>query len=557
MDINLNSTSIPQPISNNHEFNEDSNDRLALPLHLQHLENALSIDCFARQVQSMVDTSSKSVNNETSVNVSKQQLKTVKTRLYNLSKVKKTKKWIKDVLLDKSDSSESDSEAQMKAKDTSKLHGDSVHDLIKFENLKRKLKQPKVTKSTKDESGIKKLVKFNSSDLLGTNFDFKTQSSSKSIFSEEGSHDISSLPVSTSIKSKKGKVASANNVKAAGGKKRAILPRATPSPAPTIASLATVKENGSFEKAIIPEVPAKISSTTVKEPELLPMVPSTSTLTTNSFIDDTHIKIEPPSVAISSSSVDLNSTCLLSNSKQLNSFLSLDSVDSLKFKDRLLDEIPYDMTLPDEILQTESTFNQCDTLVSRSIVNEAMVYNTNLPDEIFDTEESNNSVISQTLSSPSPSMSLYNPTSTVKINSAIARPVTAPSTPTGLTSSQSGKRKSKPLQPRSNLSKGDLPLSSSTSSLATASPDTTDAIKRKKVWMFIVKNEILKNYMQLSSTKVSNCSTRKSLAETCKQNHLRLVIKWHQMSPSKDINTTLREEMFQYWSSESSNMSLE
>ena len=87
---------------------------------------------------------------------------------------------------------------------------------------------------------------------------------------------------------------------------------------------------------------------------------------------------------------------MTSNSKQLNSLsLSVDSVDSMRYKD----EIPYDMTLPDEILQTESSFNPSDAIVTRPpCVTEEIVYNTNLPDEIFDTEESNISAISQTLS---------------------------------------------------------------------------------------------------------------------------------------------------------------
>lgn len=521
------------------ELGDELDENIALPLHLQRLENALSVDTFVRQVQSFVAPSNNTSNNESAGNLSKQHLRTIKTRLYNLSKVKKPKKWIKDILLDKSDSSDSDLEMPNCEKvDSYQLYEDSVHDMIKFQNLKRKFNSE--SHQIKQESSGNKSFKLNSSELLGTNFIMKTQLTARSAHEESSSTDANGS-VSVSGKSKKAKAASSGKSTAAKKKSNAAMTSIS-SATSTVASTAvglTFKENGSLDKASpVPIVAAK-SSLLVKPNQPSPTFDSASKSIAS--VVEAFSKVESPIVQ---TTTDVkNFTSMASNSKQLNSSLSLDSVDSMRYKERLLDEIPYDMTLPDEILQTESSFNPSDAIVSRPRTEE-IVYNTNLPDEIFDTEESNISVISQTLSSPSPSINLYNPSPSVKLNSAISRPVTAPSTPTGLTSTS--KRKAKSLQPRRPVSKNkNIPLGPTGS----ASPDTTDALQRKKVWMDIVKDEIPKSHMQMVETKISNGLIRKSHAKLCVENHSAVIKRWIN-EPSPKLEASIREEMFKFWSKE-------
>lgn len=58
----------------------------------------------------------------------------MKTRVYNLSKVKKNKKWLKNILLDKSDSSDSELESEAKSEEC-------IRDMIRFHNLQKKAKR--------------------------------------------------------------------------------------------------------------------------------------------------------------------------------------------------------------------------------------------------------------------------------------------------------------------------------------------------------------------------------------------------------------------------------
>lgn len=530
------SASNSQSCVKNEAVNEDYDENIALPLHLQRLENAMRVDNLFRQVQSFIEPPHNSVSNESTVSVSKQHLRTIKTRLYNLSKVKKNKKWIKDILLDKSDSSDSELEVAVNG-DSGRIYEESISDMIKFENLKRKYKQG--PNDVKDEPVATRTPKFYSSELLGSSFDLKTQSMTRSSTNEDlGNINGLNGPTSTSGKGKKPK-ASSTGAKNTGGKKKQN--RATPSPSPAIPTT-----TGVAVKEV--ETPDRTNISTLTKGSLLlnsnQPSPSVNLTKANSSLVEALSKVDSP--LVQSAVESKNSLNLTSSSRHLNSSLSLsvDSVDSIRYKERLLDEIPYDMTLPDEILQTESSFNPPSAIISRLSVTEEIVYNTNLPDEIFDTEESNISVISQTLSSPSPSVNLYNPSANVKLNSAISRPVTAPSTPTGLTSSHAGKNKSKSLQPRRHVSKNNL-----NAPLGVSSPDTTDAFQRKKVWMFIIKNEIPRVQTQMLATKVSNCTIRKLLADSCKQKHFSVIIKWRNAT-SPSSSASVGEEMFQFWSKE-------
>ncbi|CAG2122032.1 unnamed protein product, partial [Medioppia subpectinata] len=72
------------------------NQLMAKPVYLQRLEHALRLDGLIAQVHRSLNE--KNLDEELNTNISKQQSKAVKTRVYNLSKVKKNKKWLKNIL---------------------------------------------------------------------------------------------------------------------------------------------------------------------------------------------------------------------------------------------------------------------------------------------------------------------------------------------------------------------------------------------------------------------------------------------------------------------------
>uniref|UniRef100_A0A8K9UZR3 Chromatin-remodeling ATPase INO80 n=1 Tax=Oncorhynchus mykiss TaxID=8022 RepID=A0A8K9UZR3_ONCMY len=79
-----------------------SSSGLAKPLHLQHLERSLRLDSFLRQTASTLDFPSRSF-------LFSPEHKEDKASLYNFSKLKKSRKWLKSILLS-DDTSESDTE---------------------------------------------------------------------------------------------------------------------------------------------------------------------------------------------------------------------------------------------------------------------------------------------------------------------------------------------------------------------------------------------------------------------------------------------------------------
>ncbi|CAG2164336.1 unnamed protein product, partial [Oppiella nova] len=121
--------------SNDHKSVHSFGNRLAKPLYLQRLENALRLDGLIAQVERTLND--KSLDEELTTNVSKQQSKAVKTRVYNLSKVKKNKKWLKNILLDKSDSSGTDDDL---SGDEHKSD-DCLREMLRFHRLQKKARK--------------------------------------------------------------------------------------------------------------------------------------------------------------------------------------------------------------------------------------------------------------------------------------------------------------------------------------------------------------------------------------------------------------------------------
>jgi len=452
--------------------------RLAKPLHLQRLERALRIDHLLRQVESFLDDPA---DEPLLVPLHKGQIRTLKTRAYNLSKVTKSKKWLKSVLLDKSDS-DSDFGDDFSNYQNEDEEDESIEDMIRYANMRKHVK--------KGMLGVE-------DDLFG---ELKVQSNPYKSYSASiiSSSSVSKPPNSPS------KTATLTDGKA---KK----PRKTNSKTPS-------RKKVSSSSAVLP-----------------PIAASTSTTLTNAGIQRSHSLDSAPATLPDSISItpipilgSIGASSLPSSSASSIS-VSVCEDPIKRFKaDKLLDEIPYDMTLPDEILQSESS-NEADGPPSctRSL-NDEVVYTNKLPVDIFDTE-SNNSLLSQCMSSPP---SIVHPT---PILPSSVKSATAPSTPTGLSKSHSklsfnSKNRWKPIRKPAPLPPVSISLQTSASTPATPtsvsssiagtcsiSHDTIIRARRKGLWLSITKNDIPRKHsaiMRLHLSKVSQC---KILAEACKE----------------------------------------
>ena len=157
--------------------------RIAKPLHLQRLEAALDLTLLMRQVQSFIGpnvklampSDHKHVSSLSTMSISasdpplKPSLKSIKAKSYNLSKVKKSKRWIKNVILDGQLSSDDEDEETLfksmtasglsrasltkEGKRKKKKEDDMVNDMIKFNNFTRKFKKELEEKKAAEADG--------------------------------------------------------------------------------------------------------------------------------------------------------------------------------------------------------------------------------------------------------------------------------------------------------------------------------------------------------------------------------------------------------------------
>lgn len=365
-------------------------------------------------------------------NISKQQLKATKTRIYNLSKVKKNKKWLKNILLDKSDSSESDLESEQQA-------DECIRDMIRFHQL-----QKKTRKEFESNPQAKQYQNYSLSLLA-------SQSQTSSLLSSNA--NLVSSPSKKTSKSKSKK-----------------------------------------SKSIV------ISAT------------------------ETRVKNEPNSSFASIITSQVDSTNVNVNLKaNLNE-------SSLKIE-KLLDENKYDTTLPDDILQTESSSMPFpDPLSSSSStfkINENVT--SQLPDEIFDTEESSGSVLSQTLSQPTPTSSLPSFT--------LPKCSTAPPTPTA------SARSSPPLIPMKAIKK----LSKKKQTVQ--DKEAVANMKRNRLWVSIARKEIPKAHKQKMAAKKEQLTNAKRMANWCQREKRKATLA-HQKQFCRDQYSRARrltKEMLLYW----------
>lgn len=465
-----------------------SESQIATPLHLQRLERALRVDLLMRQVRSFVAGDSELVSDEMLVPINKQQMRSIKTKAYNLSKVKKSKKWLKNALIEKSSSESSEPEEQTDDDDGDESADEQmVQQMIKFQNFKRKVRKdfmnsfdcpgsvPPALKSFKSYSSS--LV----SSALAQSF----------VTPAEPPVRLTGKTVSDP-KSKKSRSA----VKSATKRKKADVDC----------------ENTTVSVS-------KIVPTSAQSESPITLLPSEST-----SIPDTM------SVSTTLSTPPLPASLTLSVS---------DSVDSIKkFKlEKMLDEIPYDMTLPDEILQTESS----DAAPSPSTVpTDEIVYSTLLPDEIF--EESSNSLLSQTLSSPS----------SVAVPPASShKSATAPPTPTGLSGSASLKKshhhltKWKPIRKTNQSPVVAAVATSAPTSVQPQSPESSVSAKRKRVWTAVVKC-IPKTQEQVMKERKDGLANCRRLSSWCREEHRNILKRWSLLLTDDPIHD-LRRQMLAFW----------
>ncbi|KAI1309037.1 hypothetical protein HDE_00239 [Halotydeus destructor] len=140
MDVNMkfdgsvNSSNQKETESSHHQVPAQ---KLAKPIHLQRLEKALSLNLLVRQVESCIGNKSDLIKPEDSllVPLSKQTTRNLKSRVYNVSKVKKSKKWLKNILLEKSSSEDSDQE------DGTGNLNESLQEMLNFHKLSLKAKK--------------------------------------------------------------------------------------------------------------------------------------------------------------------------------------------------------------------------------------------------------------------------------------------------------------------------------------------------------------------------------------------------------------------------------
>lgn len=457
--------------------------KLAIPLHLQRLEQALRVDLLMKQVQSYVGSDVDEKADEMLVPINKQQQRAIKTKAYNLSKVKKSKKWIKNVLIEKSSDSEDGTDDDCE---------EMVRDLIKFQNFKRKVRKEFADTSSSccSPSPALKPYKCYSTSLLS--------SALSPSFVEE-------KPVSAAKQAAESKAKKSRPSKASAKRKASAV-----APQPAAACPAT-------QVTALPSSPAPMQ------------------------------RSETGSIADSVSASTVSTPSLSSSLPASLNHSVTDSVDSIrKFNlEKMLDQIPYDMTLPDEILQSESS----DAVLSPSTaLTDEIVYSSQLPDEIFDTEESSNSLLSQTLSSP--------PSVVPPLAASLSghKAATAPPTPTGLSgsvaSSKSGPKNA--IKWKAIRRANQPPLTALSTSISAPSSQSSSqnsevliSARRKRVWATVVKC-IPKTQEQVVNDKQTGIANCRKISGWCREEHSSILKKWAGLLAADPANQ-VRKQMLDFW----------
>ena len=390
----------------------------------------------------------------------KQQLRGAKSRVYNFSKIKKSKKWLKNILLDRSDFGDSDFEINGNNSD------DYVRDMIRFHNLQKKVKREL-------NNGLEASQYHNFS---------------SSLLPSAGSDIL----YSNNIKEKR----NISKTNSKGGNKRKAC--SSTSPVSVLPFNHTPVPSDKLSNIV------KINSTTSMN----------ITSNSNSISND---KTLSKTATTSTSTVTLPSNSLLSDPL-------INDSKRIKLETKMLDEIPYDTTLPDEILQSESSATAPDLGSSCiPVVNNEIFYSSQLPDEIFDNEESSASLYqlqtSKSFSLPS-NLTQYKNVSTSESRS------NSPA----LIINTKGKGKSK-------------------SKSSSKDQEASMNLKRKRLWIAIVRKEIPRAQKQKLAARKETLTNCKKMVNWCQREKRKLIL-LRQKQYCRDQFSKIRrltKEMLAYW----------
>lgn len=321
--------------------------------------------------------------------LSKPQTRTLKTRAYDLTKVKKSKKWLKNILLEKSDSSDDDvGDNNNNNRSDGQPMNDGVADMLRFhklsKNTKREFESGEVESPTQyrqystsllpPSSGPSLMYQVspsvnNNASMVSLNYPMKPVK--KALTPTPRPKPKKKLPPAppfpNEVKDESSVAGPSNHCDEADGAKPLLVPKLEP------------EEKVITSSANLASIIDSVASNFAAEPE-----------TDTKPLTNVPIKVDPDAAPV-----------------KLEPQLSMD-------------EIVYDTCLPEEILQTESPAlsdinNQPSSCTS---ITDDIVYSNQLPDEIFDTEEEESSASAPVTVSTGTSISL------------LPKSATAPTTPT-------------------------------------------------------------------------------------------------------------------------------
>lgn len=352
--------------------------------------------------------------------------------MYDFSRVRKNKKWLRNILTEKSDTDSSDSDSKIEDGNDAEYTPEIIKEMKRLYDMQIKVKR-----------------------VIGEGLDMAQFKNLTSSFLDE---EIPCLVPS----------ATGNSTTLAPSKSRkATKPTSKGS-----------RKRTNTESSFSPVV--SISGTNLSTS---PIVPPLS-----------EVSQSPSLTSVSSSQYAPNVDPFVSES-----YLS----DSKRTKlDTLLDEIPYDATLPDEILQSESSAIDSEPAPSYTpSMSDDINLASHLPDDIYDTDASCTSLLSQCLSQPAKSLTNGPTLTQIKCLTAPTTPAASPpSTPSSLVINPATKTVKKNLRKTKEMS-----------------PEKAMAMKRKKIWISIARKDVIRAQKIRSLNHKEILANCKKMASWCQK----------------------------------------
>lgn len=397
------------------------------------VDNQFALYTFSSVSQSALETMF------TTPSLTKQQTRGAKGRVYDFTGVKKSKKWLRNILTEKSDTDSSD--AEEKASDN------------------REGCSPELLKE------MKRLYDMHIKVKLVVN----------------GSSDATLCKHSNSPLLDHGTLSTMSNATVIGNNTSSLSPTRTKKTSKSVSKTCRKSEKRKTEPSFSPAV--SVSGTT--NASVSPIIPPFSEVS------------QSPSITSVSSN---------QNAQNVDSFMTesfLTESKRMKLEHTMLDEIPYDATLPDEILQSESSANDSEPAPSCTpSMSDDINFCSHLPDDVYDTEGSCTSLLSQCLSQPAKSLSGVATLTHLKC-------LTAPTTPAG----------SPPSTPSSLVLNPSTvkTIKRSSKKFKKTSPEKAMAMKRRKIWINIARKDVIRAQKQRLSNHKDILTNCKKMASWCQK----------------------------------------